>query len=198
MSVARTSDHKRKATGGKRGLWRKKRANQIARQPSMTKLTLGKEADKRVRVVRVRGGNVKLRALRLNSGNFSWASHYVAQKTRILDVVFNATNNELTRTKTLVKNCIVQIDSTPFRQWYENYFGVPVKSTTTVDTSSLSAEQQQRLRTRTPIDAAVADQIQSGRVYACISSRPGQCGRADGYILEGEELSHYVKKMSKK
>lgn len=40
-----------------------------------------------------------------------------ARKTRILDVVYNASNNELVRTKTLVKNCIVQIDSTPFRQW---------------------------------------------------------------------------------
>ena len=34
-------------------------------------------------------------------------------------VVYNASNNELVRTKTLVKNAIVQIDATPFRQWYE-------------------------------------------------------------------------------
>lgn len=40
-----------------------------------------------------------------------------ARKTRVLDVVYNASNNELVRTKTLVKNCIIQIDSTPFRQW---------------------------------------------------------------------------------
>ena len=42
----------------------------------------------------------------------------IAHKTRILDVVYNASNNELVRTKTLVKNCIIQIDATPFRQWY--------------------------------------------------------------------------------
>ena len=41
----------------------------------------------------------------------------VTRKSRILDVVYNASNNELVRTKTLVKNCIVQIDSTPFKQW---------------------------------------------------------------------------------
>lgn len=41
----------------------------------------------------------------------------VTRKTRLLDVVYNASNNELVRTKTLVKNCIVQIDATPFRQW---------------------------------------------------------------------------------
>ena len=41
----------------------------------------------------------------------------VTRKTRIIDVVYNASNNELVRTKTLVKNCVVQVDSTPFRQW---------------------------------------------------------------------------------
>jgi small subunit ribosomal protein S8e len=33
---------------------------------------------------------------------------------------------------------------------------------------------------------------------ACISSRPGQSGRADGYILEGKELEFYVKKLKSK
>ena len=33
--------------------------------------------------------------------------------------VYNASNNELVRTNTLVKSAIVQVDATPFRQWYE-------------------------------------------------------------------------------
>jgi ribosomal protein S8E len=32
---------------------------------------------------------------------------------------YNATNNELLRTQTLVKSAIVDVDATPFRQWYE-------------------------------------------------------------------------------
>jgi small subunit ribosomal protein S8e len=48
------------------------------------------------------------------------------------------------------------------------------------------------------LDGALDDQFASGRLYACISSRPGQCGRADGYILEGKELEFYVKKLQKK
>jgi small subunit ribosomal protein S8e len=28
------------------------------------------------------------------------------------------------RTQTLVKNCIVQIDAAPFRQWYQQHYGV--------------------------------------------------------------------------
>lgn len=81
---------------------------------------------KRIHVVRVRGGNKKYRALRLDHGNFSWGSEAVTRKTRVLDVVYNATNNELVRTKTLVKNCIIQIDATPFRKWYETYYGLPI------------------------------------------------------------------------
>lgn len=48
------------------------------------------------------------------------------RKTRIIDVVYNASNNELVRTKTLVKNCIVLIDSTPYRQWYEAHYALPL------------------------------------------------------------------------
>lgn len=48
------------------------------------------------------------------------------RKTRIIDVVYNASNNELVRTKTLVKNCIVLVDSTPYRQWYESHYALPL------------------------------------------------------------------------
>jgi len=38
------------------------------------------------------------------------------------------------------------------------------------------------------IDPLLESQFAAGRLYAAISSRPGQSGRADGYILEGKEL----------
>jgi len=50
----------------------------------------------------------------------------VAKKTRILDVLYNASNNELVRTKTLVKSAVVQVDATPFRQFYEQHYGQEV------------------------------------------------------------------------
>lgn len=76
--------------------------------------------------MRVRGGNVKWRALRLDTGNFSWGSEAVTRKTRILDVVYNASNNELVRTQTLVKSAIVQVDAAPFKQWYLQHYGVDI------------------------------------------------------------------------
>lgn len=76
--------------------------------------------------MRTRGGNRKFRALRLDSGNFAWASQGTARKTRILDVIYNASNNELVRTKTLVKNCIITIDATPFKQYFEAHYLLPL------------------------------------------------------------------------
>merc|ERR1739844_175843 len=105
---------KRQATGGKKTPIRKKRKFELARPAAMTKM-----APQRIHTLRVRGGNKKSRALRLDQGNSSWPSEAVSRKTRIIDVVYNAANNELVRTKALVKNAIVVIDAAPFRQWYE-------------------------------------------------------------------------------
>merc|ERR1719392_528861 len=85
----------------------------------MTKL-----GQKRVHPVRCRGGNMKYRAMRLQDGNYAWGSENCTRKVRILDVVYNATSNELVRTKTLLKNTIVQVDGQPFRQWYLKRYGV--------------------------------------------------------------------------
>ena len=41
-------------------------------------------------------------------------------------------------------------------------------------------------------------QIAGGRLLAAIASRPGQCGRADGYILEGKELEFYQRRLQRK
>lgn len=98
-----------------------KRKFEIGRPAANTKIGV-----RRVRTVRVRGGNLKARALRLNHGNFAWASEHTTRKARIIDVVYNASNNELVRTKTLVKNCIVLIDSGPFRQWYESHYAATI------------------------------------------------------------------------
>ena len=81
---------------------------------------------KHVATVRARGGNLKFRALRLEAGNFSWGTEVCTRKVRVLDVVYNASNNELLRTKTLVKGAIVLVDAHPFKEWYETHYGVKV------------------------------------------------------------------------
>jgi small subunit ribosomal protein S8e len=68
MGINRDSIYKRRSTGGSQTKWRKKRKGNMGRQPAMTKLT----GEKRIHIVRARGGHLKFRALRMDSGNFSW------------------------------------------------------------------------------------------------------------------------------
>mmetsp|Transcript_23365 Transcript_23365/g.41331 ORF Transcript_23365/g.41331 Transcript_23365/m.41331 type:complete len:210 (+) Transcript_23365:70-699(+) len=203
MGLNRNTMSKRSKTGANRVSIRKKRKYQMARPPAMTKL-----GAKRVHPVRVMGGARKFRALRLDTGNFSWGTEVCTRKVRIVDVTYNASNNELLRTKTLVKNCIVQIDATPFRQWYESHYGVEIanKRATKKDeevkedvkkSKHVMSKLKQRQKNRV-LDPAIEEQLSSGRLYACVSSRPGQSGRCDGYILEGAELAFYKKMMDKK
>ncbi|RKO94965.1 ribosomal protein-like protein S8, partial [Caulochytrium protostelioides] len=119
LGICRDKRHKRAPSGAMRVSIRKKRKHELGRQPAMTKI-----GARRVHTVRVRGGNEKQRALRLDVGNFAWGSENATKKVRIIRVVYNPTNNELVRTNTLVKGCIVEIDATPFRQWYENRYAV--------------------------------------------------------------------------
>jgi small subunit ribosomal protein S8e len=202
MGINRDSRHKRRATGGRMPVHQKKRKFEMGRQPAMTKL-----GQKRVRTVRGRGGNMKYRALRIDAGNFSWGSEAVSRKTRVLDVVYNATNNELVRTKTIVKNCIVTVDANPFRQWYLKHYDVELNKKKTEESDKARAETKRsrhlaaklkRHAAGRVIDPKVSEQFNSGRLLACISSRPGQSGRCDGYILEGKELEFYIRKMDKK
>ncbi|KAF9793000.1 40S ribosomal protein S8 [Thelephora terrestris] len=205
MGISRTSRHKRSATGAQRAHYRKKRKFELGRQPANTKL-----GPKRIHEVRTRGGNVKYRALRLESGNFAWGSEHVTRKTRLIGVVYNASNNELVRTNTLVKGAIIQVDAAPFRQWYEAHYAQPVskkaaktqaqtQTTEGAEEPAKKSKHVQRIleerKKDAKIDPLLESQFGAGRLYAAISSRPGQSGRGDGYILEGKELEFYVRKI---
>jgi len=257
--------HKRRHTGARRVSLRKKRKFELGRQPANTKM-----GERRVHLVRVRGGGVKFRALRLDTGNWSWATEACTRKARIISVVYNATSNELVRTNTLVKGAIVEIDAAPFKAWYLKYYGVhlgkqkkegekePVKGTekekvqekpstpatsakkgkakaTTEDKSKVTTKGGDKTKTTTEkatgasapasalhkleepnrksatvrnklnkrnktrqLEPHLVERYNTGRLYARITSRPGQVGRCDGYILEGEELAFYLRKLSMK
>ena len=209
MGISRDSRHKRRLTGGRRSIHQKKRAFEKGRPFANTRL--GKKI---IRKIRVRGGNYKYRALRLNEGNFNWQSEQVTMKSKIINVVYNASNNEYIRTNTLTKNTIVRIDASPFKKFLaKRYFGeedpnfelgFDWESEKTYKSKKDDASMKRRdlkylkRRAQTEIESKIQEQINKGHIYACISSRPGQSGRADGYILEGKELDFYVKKIEKK
>merc|ERR1712137_592729 len=155
----------------------------MGRPAAMTKI-----GEPRIHEVRGRGGNPKFRALRLDSGNFSWGTEVCTRKVRVLDVTYNASNNELVRTKTLVKGGIILIDAHPFKDWYESHYGVKIgvktKSSDTreqpsIDLSDKSTSAQKKLKARQAgrtLEPHLDQQFAPGRLYAKITSRPGQTG----------------------
>jgi len=207
MGISQDNWHKRRKTGGKRNPIHKKRKYELGRPAANTKI-----GPKRIHLVRCRGANIKHRALRLDTGNFSWASEGCTRKTRVIDTVYNASNNELVRTKTLVKGAIISIDAVPFRQWYETHYAAPLarkkgQKLTAEEEARISGAEKRSKKTlkkyadRQKVGAVephLLEQFGSGRLLARISSRPGQSGRCDGYILEGKELDFYQKKIKAK
>ncbi|KAK0514108.1 hypothetical protein JMJ35_003830 [Cladonia borealis] len=204
MGISRDSRHKRSATGAKRAYYRKKRAFEKGRQPANTRI-----GAKRIHLVRTRGGNTKYRALRLDSGNFSWGSEGVARKVRVISVSYHPSNNELVRTNTLTKSAVVQVDAAPFRQWYEAHYGAALGRRRQAKTQkegeaeevkkskSIEKKQAARMAAGGKVETALERQFEAGRLYAVIASRPGQSGRVDGYVLEGEELAFYQRAIRK-
>ncbi|CAI0374008.1 unnamed protein product [Linum tenue] len=198
MGISRDSMHKRRATGGKKKSWRKKRKYELGRQPANTKLS----SNKTVRRVRVRGGNVKWRALRLDTGNFSWGSEAVTRKTRLLDVVYNASNNELVRTQTLVKSAIVQVDAAPFKQWYLQHYGVDIGRKKKNPAAAAAAKKEgeaeavpEEVKKSSHVTRKLEKRQQTRQLDSHIEE---QFGGGRLYILEGKELEFYMKKLQKK
>merc|ERR1712167_240702 len=101
----------------------------------------------------------------------------------------------------------VLIDANPFRNWYLKHYDVELNKKKVEESDKARAEAKRsrhvaahlkRNAAGRVIDPKVAEQFNSGRLLACVSSRPGQSGRCDGYILEGKELEFYQKKMERK
>lgn len=135
----------------------------------------------------------------------------MARKVRVIVVSYHPSNNELVRTNTLTKSAVVQIDAAPFRQWYEAHYGTSLGRRRQVKTAkegekaedekkkSNSVEKKQKARheAQGKVEPALERQFEAGRLYAIVASRPGQSGRVDGYVLEGEELAFYQRAIRK-
>jgi small subunit ribosomal protein S8e len=189
-------DLKRTKAGGRSVAWRKKRSHAAGRPPANTRI-----GEKRIHPVRVRGGNLKHRALRLDHGTFAWACENVTRVTRIIQVVWHPSDNEFVRTNIFTRGSIVAVESAPFKSWYELQYGRTIgrsQFARPTEVTNKVAERWRQLEGEAAPPTSMVSQFDQGRILACVASRPGQCGRADGYILEGEELDFYMKQTSRK
>ncbi|EPQ14720.1 40S ribosomal protein S8 [Myotis brandtii] len=183
MGISWDNWHKHHKTGDKRKPYHKKRKYEFGRPATNSKI-----GPHHIHTVQVHGGNKKYRALRLDVGNFSWGSEYYTHKTKIIDVVYIASNNELIRTKTLVKNCILLVDSTLHQQWYEPHYTLPLgckkgAKLTPEEEEILNEKRSKKIQKKYDERKKKHQNHQTsrggaptGELLACIASRQGQCG----------------------
>uniref|UniRef100_A0A2R9B4B8 Small ribosomal subunit protein eS8 n=1 Tax=Pan paniscus TaxID=9597 RepID=A0A2R9B4B8_PANPA len=166
MGISRDNWHKRRKTGGKRKPYHKKRKYELGRPAANTKI-----GPRRIHTVRVRG-------------------ECCTRKTRIIDVVYNASNNELVHTKTLMSHYVLPLGRKKGAKLTPEEEEILNKKR-----SKQIEKKYDERKKNAKISSLLEEQFQQGKLLACIASRPGQCGRADGYVLEGKELEFYLRKI---
>jgi small subunit ribosomal protein S8e len=96
----------KKPTGGKKERHRKKRKYELGRPPTMTRLA---ETEER-KLIRVRGGNYKVRLKKAIYVNVAVPNEKVVKKTRILEVVETPANIQYARSNIIVRGAIVRTE----------------------------------------------------------------------------------------
>uniref|UniRef100_A0A8C0CCI4 Small ribosomal subunit protein eS8 n=1 Tax=Balaenoptera musculus TaxID=9771 RepID=A0A8C0CCI4_BALMU len=166
VGISRDNWHKSRKTGDKRKLYHRKWKYELEHPAANTKI-----GPRRIHTVHVQGG-------------------CCTRKTRIIDVVYNATNNKQVRTKTLVKNCIMLIDSTPYRQWYKSHCALPLgrkkgAKLTPEEEEILNKKRSKNIQKKyDKRGSLVEEQFPQDKLLACITSR-----------AEGKELEFYLRKV---
>lgn len=153
--------------GRKRSEWRQDRV------PAHTRLRLDKP--EKIKVRKAFGGHKKIKGIKIKTGVYACNSLDVEFECPILKVVHNTANDNFNKNGVMVKGTIVEIDSNPFKTWYSTYCAK--KESTT--------EANPNLDQLLPF-------MEIGKLYAKITTRPGQVGACNGYILEGDELETFL------
>jgi len=96
----------RKSTGGRRVALRGKRKSELGREPANTRLD-----EKRLRKIKTRGGNEKLRLASDNKMNIINPESNVAETVEIITVLENSADPNYVRRNIITKGAIVETSS---------------------------------------------------------------------------------------
>jgi len=94
--------HKRKKTGGKKHVFRGKRAFEMGSDPAQTIV-----GEKRIALKRGRGGTMKMAALAINMANVTDPATGKSQKTEIRGVLKNPANVDYQRRGVITKGALL-------------------------------------------------------------------------------------------
>jgi len=96
----------KKPSGGKKERHRKKRKYELGRPPTLTKLGDREER----KLIRVRGGNYKIRLKKAVFVNVAISNENIVKKTKILEVVETPANIQYARSNIITRGAIVRTE----------------------------------------------------------------------------------------
>ncbi|WP_423792521.1 30S ribosomal protein S8e [Methanocaldococcus indicus] len=97
---------RRKPTGGLYRLARKKRKYEMGREPIETHIS----EDRKIKKVRTRGGNLKVKVVRTNYANVMDPETNTCKKVKILTVKENKANIHYVRRNVITKGAIIETE----------------------------------------------------------------------------------------
>eukprot|EP00794_Sanderia_malayensis_P011941 gene11941-13177_t len=111
----------------------------------------------------------------------------------ILDVVHSDTNKNHIMKKIMTKGSIIQIDGTEFSNRLLEATAESREESSNELAINSEAESEQKSASR--IDDNLQTLMKNRKLFAKITTRPGQDGLCNGYVLEGPELEVIMNKL---
>lgn len=152
----------------------------VDRPPANTKLANEEIVEKR----KAFGGRSKMKAIQVNSGNYTLMSKSFTKNMKIVDVVHSDAGQHYRESKILAKGTIVTVELSFLKG--------------EIDSWDLLLGEEQHIINGNEMENHIKDLLEKGQAYAKITSRPGQIGCCDGHILEGNELVATMNKIKMK
>ena len=122
------------------------------------------------------GGGKKIKAVTASNGSYKLESKNIEYTMKISNVVHSDAGTHYKEKKIINKGCILAVQS-------DNLFP-------DIDTNILLTENS-----LSDVKEQLEQFLNNGELLARVTTRPGQTGKCDGYILEGEELETVLRKI---
>ena len=148
------------------------------RKPADTKLSTRDIVEER----KAFGGFKKFKAVEISKGTYTLVSQNLTHECFILDVVHSESGRKYREDKILSKHCYITVDVTP------------IKDSINLDEIKKDMNGSEN---NSAMQNIIENSFEKGHMYAKVTSRPGQTGKCDGIILEGNDLVLLMQKLER-
>lgn len=151
----------------------------VDRRPADTRLSAEDVVEQR----KAFGGYKKWKAVNISKGKYVLESQGIEKCLPILDVLYSAAGKKYSKEKIMVKGAYILVDASD------------VKDDLNIDSLLDASKESDVSDVEETVKANVIELLNSKKLIARITSRPGQVGNCNGVIVEGKELIDMMSKV---